>query len=315
MKSPLDEAILAAHPFDMAGWRKIDEVPFDFERRRVSVLVEHDAKRRLIVKGAPEDLLRLSGRYEDADGEERPLDAETRRTFEATLDALGARGIPRTGHRKPRGRCEPRDRRDHRRERPGLLRLRCFPRSSESKCRGDDPGNGGRGHLREGADRRQRARDPPRLRRNRRAGHRSAHRRRADASLGGGADRTVAAGQPVLSDQPAAEASDPAGAEAARPCRRLHGRRHQRCSGAARRGCRHLGRRRRRCRARGCRSDPARARPFGGARSCGPRAQHGPERVQVRPDGFEFKLRQYVQHGRRSVVPAFPADAADPDTC
>ena len=97
MKSPLDEAILAAHPFDMTGWRKIDEVPFDFERRRVSVLVEHDAKRRLIVKGAPEDLLRLSGRYEDADGGERPLDAETRRTFEATLDALGAQGFRALG--------------------------------------------------------------------------------------------------------------------------------------------------------------------------------------------------------------------------
>jgi Mg2+-importing ATPase len=97
MKSPLDEAILAAHPFDMAGWRKVDEVPFDFERRRVSVLVEHDAKRRLIVKGAPEDLLRLSGRCEDAEGEERPLDAETRRTFEATLDALGAQGFRALG--------------------------------------------------------------------------------------------------------------------------------------------------------------------------------------------------------------------------
>jgi Mg2+-importing ATPase len=97
MKSPLDEAILAAHPFDMTAWRKIDEVPFDFERRRVSVLVEHDAKRRLIIKGAPEDLLRLSSRYEDADGKEQPLDAETRRTFEATLDALGAQGFRALG--------------------------------------------------------------------------------------------------------------------------------------------------------------------------------------------------------------------------
>jgi P-type Mg2+ transporter len=97
MKSPLDEAILAAHSFDMTGWRKIDEVPFDFERRRVSVLIEHDAKRRLIVKGAPEDLLRLCARYEDADGEERPLDAETRRTFDATLDALGAQGFRALG--------------------------------------------------------------------------------------------------------------------------------------------------------------------------------------------------------------------------
>jgi P-type Mg2+ transporter len=97
MKSPLDEAILAAHPLDMTGWRKIDEVPFDFERRRVSVLVEHDAKHRLIVKGAPEDLLRLSGRYEAATGEELPLDAQTRRAFEVTLDALGAQGFRTLG--------------------------------------------------------------------------------------------------------------------------------------------------------------------------------------------------------------------------
>ncbi len=97
MKSPLDEAILAAHPFDMTGWKKLDEVPFDFERRRVSVLVEHDAKRLLIVKGAPEDLLRLSGQYVGADGAERPLDPAARKTFEATLDALGAQGFRALG--------------------------------------------------------------------------------------------------------------------------------------------------------------------------------------------------------------------------
>jgi Mg2+-importing ATPase len=97
MKSPLDEAILTAHPFDMASWRKIDEVPFDFERRRVSVLVEHDSKRRLIVKGAPEDLLRLSKQYEGADGAEQPLDAETRQAFEATLAGLSAQGFRALG--------------------------------------------------------------------------------------------------------------------------------------------------------------------------------------------------------------------------
>jgi P-type Mg2+ transporter len=97
MKSPLDEAILAAHPFDMTGFRKIDEVPFDFERRRVSVLVEHDARRRLIVKGAPEDLLRLSGQYQDADGKEKPLDPATRSVFQTTLDALGEQGFRALG--------------------------------------------------------------------------------------------------------------------------------------------------------------------------------------------------------------------------
>ncbi|MFZ2870804.1 magnesium-translocating P-type ATPase [Zavarzinia sp.] len=97
MKSPLDEAIIAAHPFDMTAWKKIDEVPFDFERRRVSILVEHEAGRRLIVKGAPEDLLRLSGAYENAVGEEHPLDDETRKAFAATLDDLGAQGFRALG--------------------------------------------------------------------------------------------------------------------------------------------------------------------------------------------------------------------------
>ena len=97
MKSPLDEAILAAHPFDMTGWSKIDEVPFGIEDDAVPVLVEHDAKRRSIVKGAPEDILRLSGRNEGATGEEQPLDAETRRTFQATLDELSAQGFRALG--------------------------------------------------------------------------------------------------------------------------------------------------------------------------------------------------------------------------
>jgi Mg2+-importing ATPase len=97
MKSPLDEAILAARPLDMTAWRKIDEVPFDFERRRVSILVEHAQGRQLIVKGAPEDVLRLSGQYEAADGQIGVLDAATRTEFAATLDGLGAEGFRALG--------------------------------------------------------------------------------------------------------------------------------------------------------------------------------------------------------------------------
>ena len=96
MKSPLDEAILA-RPFDAAGWRKIDEVPFDFERRRVSVLVEHEGERRLVVKGAPEDILRLSGSYEAASGDEMPLDEATRKAFAQTFEGLGAQGYRALG--------------------------------------------------------------------------------------------------------------------------------------------------------------------------------------------------------------------------
>jgi magnesium-transporting ATPase (P-type) len=52
LKSGLDDAILAHGTVDATRWRKLDEVAFDFERRRVSVLLEREADRLLIVKGA-----------------------------------------------------------------------------------------------------------------------------------------------------------------------------------------------------------------------------------------------------------------------
>src|SRR5262249_6752000 len=43
---------------DVSGWVKLDEIPFDFERRRVSVLVRRGGEPPiLIVKGAVEDVL------------------------------------------------------------------------------------------------------------------------------------------------------------------------------------------------------------------------------------------------------------------
>ncbi|MBM4073577.1 MAG: magnesium-translocating P-type ATPase [Planctomycetes bacterium] len=98
LKSPLDEAILKAEPIDLKGWRKIDEVPFDFERRRVSVLVEHDGKRLLVVKGAPEDVLKLSSRYQkDSDAHPVPLDQGALDTARHVFEALGEEGFRALG--------------------------------------------------------------------------------------------------------------------------------------------------------------------------------------------------------------------------
>ncbi|MEJ8826987.1 magnesium-translocating P-type ATPase [Variovorax humicola] len=94
LKSPLDDAILA-HNADVSAWRKIDEVPFDFERRRVSVLVERGAERWLVVKGAPDDVLAQCSSRDGQDGEATsPLDA-------AAIDALHerCRGFERDGLR------------------------------------------------------------------------------------------------------------------------------------------------------------------------------------------------------------------------
>ncbi len=93
LKSPLDEAILSTGSVDRSVWRKIDEVPFDFQRRRVSILCEGGGRRLIIVKGAPEDVLGLSSRYEQTGMPPRLLDAEARKTAEATFNGLGIEGF------------------------------------------------------------------------------------------------------------------------------------------------------------------------------------------------------------------------------
>jgi Mg2+-importing ATPase len=93
LKSPLDDAILERGKLDVSAWRKLDEVPFDFVRRRVSVLVEKGSTRLLIVKGAPEDVVRLSGSFEAADGTAQPLTPETRAGLVARYEQLCTEGF------------------------------------------------------------------------------------------------------------------------------------------------------------------------------------------------------------------------------
>lgn len=94
LKSHLDDAILEHHEIDMTNWRKIDEVPFDFERRRISVLVDNGKKRMLVIKGAPEDILRLCTFYEGEDEADlRPLDDAATASVRALFDSLGREGF------------------------------------------------------------------------------------------------------------------------------------------------------------------------------------------------------------------------------
>jgi P-type Mg2+ transporter len=64
IRSSLDRAIQEYRKIDIAEWKKVDEIPFDYERRRDSVVVENDGKAMLISKGAPEDILRTSRFFE-----------------------------------------------------------------------------------------------------------------------------------------------------------------------------------------------------------------------------------------------------------
>ena len=91
LKSPLDEAILAHSHIDIGAWKKIDEVPFDFERRRVSVLVDNGETRWLVVKGAPDDIVGLCTRYEGDGG--RTLDAAALQAIAGQQHALEEEGF------------------------------------------------------------------------------------------------------------------------------------------------------------------------------------------------------------------------------
>lgn len=93
IKSPLDLAILEYREIDVSAWKKIDEVPFDFERRRISVLVENAGKRYLIIKGAPEDVLKLSTHYENKNGTVSSLNNDDKQKCHKKFESLGDEGM------------------------------------------------------------------------------------------------------------------------------------------------------------------------------------------------------------------------------
>ncbi|MBI1764672.1 MAG: magnesium-translocating P-type ATPase [Acidobacteria bacterium] len=91
VKNPINVAILKHDPLDISAYRKVDEIPFDFERRRLSVVTEAKGEILLITKGAPESVLTCCSQYE-VNGQAQPLDSETRAKCQTTYDGLSAAG-------------------------------------------------------------------------------------------------------------------------------------------------------------------------------------------------------------------------------
>jgi len=59
LRSPLDEAVLAYKNINVENYKKVDEIPFDFVRKRLSIVVEHEGERIMVAKGAPEEILKV----------------------------------------------------------------------------------------------------------------------------------------------------------------------------------------------------------------------------------------------------------------
>jgi magnesium-transporting ATPase (P-type) len=71
---------------------QVGEIPFDSDRRRMSVVVDCGGRRWLYCKGAAEVVLGLCGRV-SRDGQERPLDDAERRQVAQAQDAMAEQGL------------------------------------------------------------------------------------------------------------------------------------------------------------------------------------------------------------------------------
>ena len=78
---------------DLTKYRKVDEIPFDFERRRMSVAVTNGkGKTLLITKGAVEEMLAVSA-FAETDGEVHPLTGDLKKSVLLRASVLNEQGM------------------------------------------------------------------------------------------------------------------------------------------------------------------------------------------------------------------------------
>lgn len=93
--NPLDAALVSAgalFKFDTSGVTKIDEIPYDFQRRRLTIVFEEDGKRLLVTKGAFAEVLSICSQITDA-GSSAPLTPAKRVQLERYFTQKGEEGF------------------------------------------------------------------------------------------------------------------------------------------------------------------------------------------------------------------------------
>jgi Mg2+-importing ATPase len=91
IKSPLDAAILKHEHPSIAEYEKVDEIPFDFKRKRLSVVVRHGDEHLLITKGEAESVFAICQTV-NIDGSPQPFDESQRARAAETFKKLSADG-------------------------------------------------------------------------------------------------------------------------------------------------------------------------------------------------------------------------------
>ena len=71
--NPIDEAIRAYRPWDTAEYEKLDEIPYDFLRKRLSILFSFRGRTVMVTKGPLAGILEICTQAEDAAGAIREM--------------------------------------------------------------------------------------------------------------------------------------------------------------------------------------------------------------------------------------------------
>lgn len=94
--NPIDEAIKKAAEYDVTGYRKIGEVPYDFHRKRLSILVGNDQQCIIISKGAVHNILGVCSMVETKSGK-AVLDPAMTLQIENAFEAFSSQGYRTLG--------------------------------------------------------------------------------------------------------------------------------------------------------------------------------------------------------------------------
>jgi len=92
LKNLLDRAVLKYERMPTTQYKKVDEIPFDFARRLMTVVVENEGNHKLIAKGAPEEVFKRCVKYE-LDGELFDLDNLILTDLKEEYDKLSSDGF------------------------------------------------------------------------------------------------------------------------------------------------------------------------------------------------------------------------------
>ncbi|OYD90850.1 magnesium-translocating P-type ATPase [Nostoc sp. 'Peltigera membranacea cyanobiont' 210A] len=94
--NPIDAAIREYKTFDISAYQKLDEVPYDFNRKRLSILFKQESTHLIITKGALKNILDVCSTVETGEGKAIAI-ADQRQKLHQQADDLGSKGFRALG--------------------------------------------------------------------------------------------------------------------------------------------------------------------------------------------------------------------------